>query len=162
MAYCFAQTCWPSGALSPSCSIRDHMLDTADTTRRCYRFGPFRLDISDQQLYRDGQPVELPRRLSRALELLVENHSKTLEKTYLMEQLWPNTVVEENSLTVIISMLRKVLGDDAEHKKYILTKPGRGYRFIAEVTEAACDQPDTRAVQRPDGFAATRAARRLH
>lgn len=120
----------------------ERMLDRAETTCRCYCFGPFRLDVSDHQLYKDGQPVELPRRLVRALELLVENHGRTLEKTYLMAQLWPNTMVEENNLTVTISMLRKVLGDDAESRKYIQTKPRRGYRFVAEVTEAAPPERD--------------------
>src|SRR5579871_5504401 len=58
-----------------------------------------------------------------------------------MAQLWPNTVVEENNLTVIISMLRKALGDDLEQKKYILTNPGRGYRFVAVVSEVGSDDP---------------------
>jgi DNA-binding winged helix-turn-helix (wHTH) protein/TolB-like protein len=126
------------------------MDDTADSSRLCYRFGCFRLDVCEQQLYKDGRPIELPPRLVRTLELLVGNHGRTLEKAYLMEQLWPNTVVEENSLTVTISMLRKVLGDDSEHKKYILTKPGRGYRFVAEVTETTSDEPDRTVVQPPD------------
>ncbi len=88
------------------------MVDGGDSTRRCYQFGPFRLDTAQQQLYKDDQPLELPRRLVRALQLLIENHGKDLDKAYLMEQLWPNTVVEEHNLPVIISMLRKVLGDD--------------------------------------------------
>jgi DNA-binding winged helix-turn-helix (wHTH) protein/TolB-like protein len=137
------------------------MLDKAHTSRRCYRFGPFQLDIADQQLYKDGQPVDLPRRLVRALELLVEHHGKTLEKNYLMQQLWPNTVVEENSLTVIISMLRKVLGDDGEPKKYIQTKSGRGYRFIAEITETPLEEADTRVVQKDVGATATDAVPRF-
>lgn len=119
-------------------------------TGRSYCFGPFRLDVSRQQLYKDDRPVELARRLVRTLQLLVENHGKDLEKTYLMDQLWPATVVEENNLTVIISMLRKVLGDDAEHKRYILTNPGRGYRFVAEVIETTPDAPLAHAVQAPD------------
>lgn len=104
---------------------------------RSYLFGPFRLDVSSQQLYRDNVPVDLPRRLFRALELLVQNHGKDLDKSYLMDQLWPDTVVEENNLTVIISMLRKALGDGVDQKKYILTNPGRGYRFVAEVIESS-------------------------
>jgi DNA-binding winged helix-turn-helix (wHTH) protein/TolB-like protein len=113
------------------------MPEGTDSNHRYYHFGPFRFDTTRQELFKDGQPVELPRRLARALQLLIENHGRDLDKAYLMEQLWPKTVVEEKNLTVIISMLRKVLGDDVEHKKYILTNPGRGYRFVAEVTKVA-------------------------
>jgi DNA-binding winged helix-turn-helix (wHTH) protein/TolB-like protein len=117
-------------------------VDKPSSPQCSYCFGPFRLDIALQQLYKNEEPVELMRRLFRTLQLLVENHGRDLEKTYLMEQLWPNTVVEENNLTVIISMLRKALGDDAGIKKYILTNPGRGYRFVAEVTEVPCEVPE--------------------
>src|SRR5579871_6863654 len=117
------------------------MPEGLDSIPRCYRFGPFRFDTNRQQLYRDEQPVELPRRLARTLQLLIEHHGRDLDKSYLMAQLWPNTVVEENNLTVIISMLRKALGDDLEQKKYILTNPGRGYRFVAVVSEVGSDDP---------------------
>ncbi len=131
------------------------MLHRPNSSERSYSFGPFRVDISDRQLYKDGQPVELPRRLWRTLQLLVENHGKDLDKTYLMQQLWPDTVVEEHNLTVIISMLRKVLGDDPEHKKYILTRPGWGYRFVAEVTETDLSREEqTAPVPSPSGPAA--------
>src|SRR5215467_3960475 len=99
------------------------MLESAASTHGHYHFGPFRFDTTRQHLYKDGQPVELPRRLARALQLLLENHGRDLDRTYLVEQLWPKTVVEENNLAVVISMLRKVLGDDPERTKYILTNP---------------------------------------
>jgi DNA-binding winged helix-turn-helix (wHTH) protein/TolB-like protein/Tfp pilus assembly protein PilF len=111
------------------------MADRPSSPGRAYIFGPFRFDVARQQLYRDGGRVELTRRLERALQLLLENHGKDLGKGYLMEQLWPNTVVEENNLSVIISMLRKALGDDVEQKKFIMTNPGLGYRFVAQVIE---------------------------
>ena len=125
------------------------MLDRASSTHRCYCFGPFRLDTRYQRLYQDDQLLELAPRLVRTLQLLVENHGKDLEKAYLMKQLWPATVVEEKNLTIIISLLRKVLGNDAEHKKYILTNPRRGYRFVAEVIETGPDGPDAQAIQLP-------------
>jgi len=119
------------------------MADRPSSTGRAYIFGPYRFDVARQQLYRDGHRVELTRRLERALQLLLENHGKDLEKSYLMEQLWPNTVVEENNLSVIISMLRKELGDDVEQKKFIMTNPGLGYRFVAEVIETQrAEDPD--------------------
>jgi DNA-binding winged helix-turn-helix (wHTH) protein/TolB-like protein len=119
------------------------MVDRPIPGNRSYLFGPFRLDVSSQQLYRGNEPVDLTRRLFRVLHLLVENHGKDLDKSYLMDQLWPDTVVEENNLTVIISMLRKALGDGVDQKKYILTNPGRGYRFVAKVVESGPEvKPD--------------------
>jgi len=112
------------------------MADTPIPGNRTYLFGPFRLDVASQQLYRGDEVVDLTRRLFCLLQLLVENHGKNLDKSYLMQQLWPDTVVEENNLTVIISLLRKTLGDGGDQKKYILTNPGRGYRFVAEVIES--------------------------
>src|SRR5579871_4357959 len=123
------------------------MLDSAESTHRNYCFGPFRLDTTRQQLYRDSQLLEVSPRLVRTLQLLVENYGKDLDKGYLIEQLWPNTVVEERNLAVAISTLRKVLGDDVEHKKYILTIPGRGYRFVAEVTEPPPSEPSPQPSQ---------------
>lgn len=114
-------------------------MDRPIARNRSFLFGPFRLDVYTQQLYRDNQPIDLTRRLFRALQLLVQNHGQDLDKLYLMEQLWPDTVVEENNLTVIISMLRKALGDGIDQKKYILTNPGRGYRFVAEVIESGTE-----------------------
>ena len=57
-----------------------------------------------------------------------------------MDLLWPETAVEENNLTVIISALRKTLGEGPEQHQFIVTIPGKGYRFVARVTEAA-EQP---------------------
>lgn len=100
-----------------------------------YRFGPFRLDASRQLLYADDELVTLPPRLIRALILLVRNHGKELNKDYLLDELWPGTAVAENNLTVIISLLRKALGEGPEDHAYIVTIPGIGYRFVAEVEE---------------------------
>jgi TolB-like protein len=58
-----------------------------------------------------------------------------LTRDELMKAVWPNTVVEENNLTVNISLLRKTLGDAEDGKAYIETAPRRGYRFHQGVTE---------------------------
>ena len=108
---------------------------------RFYSFGPFCLDNSRLLLLNsDGHRVPLAPRFTRALSLLVQNHGVDLTKEYLMDQLWPDTAVEENNLTVIISALRKALGEDPEQHCYIVTIPGQGYRFVAEV-EATAEQP---------------------
>ncbi|MGH9767798.1 MAG: winged helix-turn-helix domain-containing protein [Blastocatellia bacterium] len=66
---------------------------------------------------------------------LIQHHGDVLEKDEIMRLLWPNLVVEENNLTVIISSLRKALGESPEEHKYIVTIPKRGYCFVAQVNE---------------------------
>ena len=58
-------------------------------------------------------------------------------KEELLETVWAGRVVEENTLTQAISILRKALGASAGDHRYILTVPGRGYRFVADATEEA-------------------------
>ena len=101
-----------------------------------YAFGDFVLERSQQRVRRrDGSPLELPPRLFSALLLFVENAGTLLDKDALMRALWPGLVVEENSLSQVISGLRRALDDDSHDSRYIQTVPRRGFRFIAPVTE---------------------------
>jgi TolB-like protein/DNA-binding winged helix-turn-helix (wHTH) protein/Tfp pilus assembly protein PilF len=70
-----------------------------------------------------------------ALLVLVENHGRLLSKDELMKALWPDSFVEEANLTQQVSVIRKILGESAGKDRYIVTVPGRGYRFAGEVTE---------------------------
>ncbi|MCI0391277.1 MAG: winged helix-turn-helix domain-containing protein [Acidobacteria bacterium] len=98
-----------------------------------YEFGPFRLDSAEKTLWRDGQPVPLTPKAFDTLLILVEKSGRLVEKGDLMRQLWPDSFVEENSLSQNIYLLRKALEKDAQGPNYIETVPRRGYRFIAEV-----------------------------
>ena len=129
------------------------MSQTSQALSRFYSFGPFCLDAHRLLLYRDGQVISLAPRFVRALMLLVVNRGIDLDKNYLMDQLWPNTSVEENNLTVIISALRKAFGDDPGQHRYIVTIPGRGYRFVAEVSESS-SEPFTLPDASVDGMSA--------
>jgi DNA-binding winged helix-turn-helix (wHTH) protein/TolB-like protein/tetratricopeptide (TPR) repeat protein len=101
-----------------------------------YAFGDFVLERSQQRVRRrDGSLLDLPPRLFSALLLFVENAGALLDKDVLMRALWPGLVVEENSLSQIISGLRRALADDSHDSRYIQTVPRRGFRFIAPVTE---------------------------
>jgi len=103
--------------------------------KRHFGFGPFRLDADRRLLYRGDEVLSLPPRAIEMLLTLVEHRGQTLAKDDLMKLLWPNTVVEENNLTVIISTLRRALGERPNQHLYIVTVPGRGYRFVADVEE---------------------------
>src|SRR5688572_20400508 len=98
-----------------------------------YEFGAFRLNVTERLLYRDVEVVPLTPKVFDLLLVLVENAGHVLEKSSLMEQLWPDSFVEESSLTQNVSLLRRALGD--ADNNYIETIPKRGYRFVAEVKE---------------------------
>ncbi|MBI3949046.1 MAG: tetratricopeptide repeat protein [Acidobacteria bacterium] len=107
----------------------------SEPANHLYEFGPFRLDPLKRVLLREGAPVPLPPKVFDTLLVLVENRGRVLDKDELMNTLWPDTIVEEGNLKVNISHLRKALGESATSHQYIVTIPGRGYRFVAAVTE---------------------------
>jgi DNA-binding winged helix-turn-helix (wHTH) protein/tetratricopeptide (TPR) repeat protein len=102
-----------------------------------YDFGPFRLLPSSRVLLREGRPVALTAKVFDLLVALVENRGALVERNILMNMLWPDTIVEEGNLTQCVFMLRKALGDSHGETTYIATVPGRGYCFVALVTESA-------------------------
>jgi DNA-binding winged helix-turn-helix (wHTH) protein/tetratricopeptide (TPR) repeat protein len=113
-----------------------------------YEFGPFRLDAADRVLLREGQVLALAPKASDLLLVLVRNAGRVVLKDELMQEVWPDTFVEENNLTVTISALRKTLGEGPSAQGYIQTVPRRGYRFAASVRQSVDSAP---AIQRrPD------------
>src|SRR5438132_13227825 len=103
--------------------------------RHFYEFGPFRLDPEKHRLLRDGELVHLSPKSIEALVVLVENAGKLLEREALMQAVWADTFVEDANLTVAISHLRKVLGQNGDTAEYIETIPRVGYRFVANVRD---------------------------
>jgi DNA-binding winged helix-turn-helix (wHTH) protein len=100
-----------------------------------YEFGEFRVDPQKRLLLgRDQRPVPLTPKAFDTLLYLVEHRHAVLDKEILMKAIWPDTAVEENNLSQNISALRRVLGGKRNENRYIVTVPGRGYRFVAEVT----------------------------
>ena len=102
-------------------------------TKQLYEFGPFRLDVGERLLIREGRTVPLPPKVFDTLLTLVENSGRILGKEELMQLLWPNTFVEESNLTQNISQLRRALSEGNGDAQYIETIPKRGYRFAADV-----------------------------
>jgi TolB-like protein/DNA-binding winged helix-turn-helix (wHTH) protein/Tfp pilus assembly protein PilF len=108
-------------------------------TKQFYEFGPFRLDPVERLLYRDGEVAPLTAKIFDILLVFVRNSGRTLEKEEMMREVWPDQLVEEGNLTRNVSTLRKALGESPDGARYILTIPGRGYRFVAEVREIAVE-----------------------
>lgn len=101
-----------------------------------YEFGDFELDATRRLLVtRTGAPVEITGRVLDTLIYLVERPGQLIDKKALIDAVWPNVVVEDGNLTQTIHTLRRVLGEKAGEHRYIVTVPGRGYQFVAEVKE---------------------------
>src|SRR6478672_3334503 len=101
-----------------------------------FEFGDFQLDATKRRLRRlDGTPIPLTPRVFDTLLYMVEHHDSVLDKERIMEAVWPDSIVEENNLAQAISKLRQVFGETPGSHSYIMTVPGRGYRFVAGVAQ---------------------------
>ena len=102
-----------------------------------YEFGPFRVDVRERALRRNGELVPLTPKVFDILLVLVQNSGRVLTKNEMMNRVWPDTAVEESNLGRNVSTLRKALGDGPDECRYIETIPWRGYRFIAKVRQSS-------------------------
>jgi DNA-binding winged helix-turn-helix (wHTH) protein len=80
------------------------MKNLKEPTKRSCEFGPFRLDTLKRLLLRDEQVAPLAPRDFDTLLALVQSAGKVPTKHALIRRVWPDTSVEENNLTVIISL----------------------------------------------------------
>lgn len=113
----------------------------SERTNSVYEFGPFRLELREHRLMREGQPIPLTGKAFNTLRALVERHGELVSKQDLMSEIWPETSVEENNLDRNISMVRKALGDQS----FIETVPRVGYRFVAVVSHTTPSPTDRAA-----------------
>ena len=97
-----------------------------------YAFGPFLLDLGERRLTRSGQAVAVPGKARQILQMLAEAEGRLVSHEMFRARLWPNVVVEDRTLTVHMSTLRKVLGAN-DSSEYIETVTGAGYRLAVPV-----------------------------
>jgi DNA-binding winged helix-turn-helix (wHTH) protein len=100
-------------------------------------FGPFRLDVLDERLWRGQEALPLTPKAFTVLRCLVAHPGQLVTKAMLMDTVWPETAISESTLTGCIWEVRQALGDSARQPDYLETVHGRGYRFIAQVTKPA-------------------------
>jgi DNA-binding winged helix-turn-helix (wHTH) protein len=98
-----------------------------------YEFGPFRLDGVKRLLTRDGAVVPLKPKAFDTLLALVERQGEVVSKDDLMARVWPDCFVEEGNLSLNIHSLRRALGETPDDHSFIVTVPGHGYVFVAQV-----------------------------
>ena len=94
-----------------------------------YQFGGWELDLARRELRARGVPVPLGSRAFAIFAVLVQSAGKLVTKEDLMARVWPGVIVEENTLEVHISMVRKALGAD---RGILSTSFGRGYLLVGE------------------------------
>src|SRR5262249_46222340 len=94
----------------------------------------YTLDLTCHELRQHGRLIHLEPRVFDCLAYLVQHPDRMVAKEELMEQLWPQQFVADESLTTCVAQVRKALGDTGQTQRYIQTIRRRGYRFIASVT----------------------------
>src|SRR6185295_14883234 len=107
----------------------------SESKSHLYDFGPFQLDTGERSLLRDGCFVPLTPKAFELLLVLVRKSGRVVGKDELMQELWPDSFVEEGNLTQHVFALRKALGENHGEPQFIETVARRGYRFKAEVNQ---------------------------
>jgi predicted ATPase/DNA-binding winged helix-turn-helix (wHTH) protein len=101
---------------------------------RVIRFGPFCLQPGAHLLLEGETPVHLGARALDLLIVMVEHAGDVVTKEELFARVWPRLVVDEGNLRTQVALLRKALRDGQAGARYLITVPGRGYRFVAPLT----------------------------
>src|SRR5688572_21160240 len=105
----------------------------SDINPSFFKFDDFSLDRERQRLTFQDQPVSLTPKAFQTLVLLLQNHGNVVEKDYLLNELWPDTFVEESTLAQNILTVRKTLRRFKQERDFIITIPRRGYEFVGDV-----------------------------
>jgi TolB-like protein/Tfp pilus assembly protein PilF len=100
-----------------------------------WEFDCYRVDFARRLLLRGAELVQLPAKALDTLLVLIQRRAEVVTKEDLIKAVWPDAFVEEGNLSQSIHVLRRALGESVEEHRYIVTVPGRGYRFVADVRE---------------------------
>src|SRR5262245_16751805 len=115
------------------------MEDASKTTFASCLFDDVKVDCANLRVQKGGSPRKITPRAFQVLVYLLEHQGRIVEKQELFDEVWKERFVTDNALSRIIKEIRQVIGDDADEPRYIETIPKRGYRFIAEVTNAEAE-----------------------
>jgi Tol biopolymer transport system component/DNA-binding winged helix-turn-helix (wHTH) protein len=105
-----------------------------------YSFGHYRVEVAERRLWMGNDLISITPKAFETLVVLLEHKGRVLEKNFLLNEVWSDTYVGEATLAQNISTLRKTLGKLENGRPFIETVSGRGYRFIADVTEKVGDE----------------------
>lgn len=106
-----------------------------------YLFGDCELEVSTRSLEREQTSVAVEPKVFDLLVYLIEHRSRVLSHEELLDAVWPGVAVAPAAIARAIKEARRSVGDDGRRQSIIATVHGRGYRFVAQVSEAS--QPRT-------------------
>ncbi len=107
--------------------------------KQIYRFADVEVNISQNCLKRGGEEQHLRRQAFAVLVHLLRQRQRLVTKEELMEVVWKDTAVTADALVQCIKEIRRVIGDDSHHPRFIKTISKSGYRFIGAVEEPSID-----------------------
>ena len=109
-----------------------------------FRFGEFEVDVAAYALRRAGQRIKLEKIPMEVLVLLVQKAGVLVNRTEIRAALWGSDVFvdEDAAINTAIRKIRRALGDDAEHPRFVETVVGKGYRFIASLETSRAHLPN--------------------
>jgi len=107
----------------------------ASTTKSEFHIGQWRVLPWQNCLIKDGQTKSIEPQCMALLIFLAKHQGQVLSRAELLDALWENVVVNENTLTKTVGMLRQALEDDAKKPQYIITRLKKGYQLVATVIE---------------------------
>jgi DNA-binding winged helix-turn-helix (wHTH) protein len=107
----------------------------SSSLRRYVRFGPFHLDVEQQELFRDGSRVRVQGKVCEALLILINRAGEVVTRETLRARLWPtdSQINYDANVNTTVNKLRQVLGDSPDRPTFVETIPRKGYTFIADV-----------------------------
>jgi predicted ATPase/DNA-binding winged helix-turn-helix (wHTH) protein len=100
-----------------------------------YEFGDFKLDVARGCVLKAGEEVKLRPKVYEALKYLIENPGRLISKKEMIEAVWPDSFVTDDSLVQCMVELRRALDDHTQD--LLKTVPRRGYLFTADVTQTS-------------------------
>lgn len=122
------------GIFPTLCWVLRMMNDSANTF---YEFESFHVDVRRRLLFHEGRPVRVTPKAFEILLGLVQSGGRVISKDELMTTIWPDCFVEEGNLAQNIFLLRRILGEQKNEHKFIITVPGVGYRFAPYVRRSS-------------------------
>jgi predicted ATPase/DNA-binding winged helix-turn-helix (wHTH) protein len=117
-----------------------------ETSSPIYRFGEFTLDVAMGCVLKAGEQIKLRPKVYETLKYMVEHSGRLISKQELMQAMWPDSFVTDDSLVQCTLELRRALGDRSQ--QLLKTVPRRGYLFAAEVIRSSA-KPDQLPVSNP-------------
>jgi len=112
------------------------------STQRIYRFADVEVDTAQSSVRRNGEERHLRQQTFQVLVYLLEQRERLVTKEELLRNIWNGTAVTDDALVQCVMDIRRALGDDSRHPRFIKTVPKIGYRFIGELES---DRPESLA-----------------